>query len=166
MPPVHAYDLVPDADGCARIESDWQALKEAGLPSQVDNTAISNLPHLTLVVAPVLTATEDEAAGRLLAPLVPLSASTAGLTVLGGSRVTIARLVEVPPELLRAVLDLRDAVPHPGHVGWLPHITLARRVPRREVARALDVLDKEELDLTFTRLRRWDPDSEIVTELA
>ena len=51
------------------------------------------------------------------------------------------------------------------HSGWLPHVTLARRISRVDVPAALQVLGHEDVVLTLTALRRWDPEAGIVTTL-
>ena len=51
--------LEPEAErGMFRV---WEALLEAGLPSQARNTAPSNRPHVTLVAVPRLTADAESA---------------------------------------------------------------------------------------------------------
>ena len=42
-------------------------------------------------------------------------------------------------------------------------MTLARRLPREEVQRALAVLGWDDLVLSLVELRRWDPDAGTVT---
>src|SRR6478735_2857802 len=101
-----------------------------------------------------------------LGSLLPVRARAAGLLLLGGERVTIARAIDVPDDVVRRVLAVRVQVPDHQHDGWLPHVTLARRVPRAEVQRAVDVLGYADVELTLTVLRRWDPDRGQVTTLA
>lgn len=43
----------------------------------------------------------------------------------------------LPDDLVRAVLDLRAELPDVQHVGWLPHVTLARRISRDGVPQRL-----------------------------
>ncbi len=90
--------------------------------------------------------------------LVPAEVRVSGLAVLGGQKVTLARLLDVPEPLTRAVLDLRTRLVYERHPGWLPHVTLGRRLPRSEVQRALDALGYDDLALTLRGLRRWDPE--------
>lgn len=165
MPRLHALELLPDAAGEESVRRDWQALRDAGLPSQLDHRGTSNGPHLTLVAAPALGPEDDERAVTLLAPLLPVEVRIAGIALLGGSRVTVARLVDVPDELSRAVLDLRREVADVQHPGWLPHVTLGRRIPRAQVPAALAVLGHGDVALRLDTLRRWDPDAETVTTL-
>jgi hypothetical protein len=86
--------------------------------------------------------------------------------VLGRQRLTVARAVDVPDALVSAVLALRSSTPGPAHPGWLPHVTLARRVPRDDAQRVVDAVGAEDVVLHFDTLRRWDPDERLVELLA
>ena len=165
MPRMHALELLPDDAGRDVVRRDWQALRDAGLPSQLDHRGATNSPHLTLVAAPALGADEERAARDLLGPLLPAQVRVAGIGLLGGARVSLVRLVDVPDALVRAVLDLRGAVADVQHVGWLPHVTLARRLERADVPAALEAVGHEDAVITLDSLRRWDPDAGIVTTL-
>lgn len=165
MPRLHAFELLPDTAGEESVRRDWQALRDAGLPSQLDRRGTTNGPHLTLVTAPVLGPDDDARAVDLLAPLLPIEVRVAGVALLGGSRVTVARLVDVPDHVHRAVLDLRREVADTQHPGWLPHVTLGRRIPRADVPAALAVLGHADVVLRLDTLRRWDPDAGTVTTL-
>jgi hypothetical protein len=165
MPRMHALELLPDDAGCEVVRRDWQALHDAGLPSQLDHRGATNTPHLTLVAAPALAPADEEAALELLGPLLPTEVRVAGVGLLGGSRVTLVRLVDAPDPLVRAVLDLRARVADVQHPGWLPHVTLARRIGRADVPAALDLLGHADVVLRMTTLRRWDPEEGIVREL-
>ncbi len=158
MPRLHALELVPDDAGDHAVRRDWQALHDAGLASQLDHPAPTNTPHVTVLSLPELTADLEARAAVLVRPLLPVTVRASGLAVLGGDRVTLARLLDVPEPLTRAVLDLRTGVDGERHPGWLPHVTLARRMPRGDVQRALDVLGYDDVTLTLTTLRRWDPE--------
>ncbi len=116
-----------------------------------------------MVSAPVIPEAAVEAARQVLGPLLPIPVRVSGLLVLGGSRVTLARAVDVDDAALRAVLDVRSRVPGRQHPGWLPHLTLARRVPRDRVQEAVDVLGWDDTVLSLVELRRWDPDAGAVT---
>ena len=144
----------------------WAALSDAGLPSQLDHRGATNAVHLTVVAAPVLTDEAVEAASRRLGALLPITVRVSGLLLLGGARVTVARAVDVDDETLRAVLDVRSLVPGRQHPGWLPHVTLARRLPRDRVQEAVDVLGWDDVEIDLVELRRWDPDAGAVTRLA
>ncbi|RYB94761.1 hypothetical protein EUA93_10620 [Nocardioides oleivorans] len=165
MPRLHALELVPDEAGCDVVRRDWQALRDAGLPSQLDHRGATNSPHLTLASTPVIGDAVRRRAADLLAEHVPAGVRTSGIALLGGERVTLVRLVTVPDALTRAVLDVRATMPSVEHLGWLPHITLARRLDRSDVARAMSAIAREDVSLTLSAVRHWDPDAGIVTTL-
>ena len=166
MPRLHALELVPDDEGQDLVRRDWQALHEAGLPSQLDHRGSTNAPHVTVVAAPSLPGAAVDGARSGLGGALPLRVRASGLLLLGGDRVTIARAVDVDDEVVRRVLAVRHLVPDRQHVGWLPHVTLARRVPRADVQQAVDVLGHADAVLTLTELRLWDPDLGRVTTVA
>jgi hypothetical protein len=158
MPRLHALELVPDAAGDDAVRRDWQVLRDLGLPSQLDHTGGSNSPHVTLVALPAIDDDLERRAADRLELVLPVEVRVSGLAVLGGAKVALARLLDVPEPLTRAVLDLRAGLPDERHPGWLPHLTLGRRVPRAEVQRALDALGYDDVALRLTGLRRWDPE--------
>lgn len=165
MPRMHALELLPDDAGREAVRREWQALRDAGLPSQLDHRGATNSPHVTALAAPALAPDDERRAAELIAPLLPVEARAGGIGLLGGTRVTLVRLLDVPDELVRAVLDLRAVVPDVQHSGWLPHVTLARRVDRADVPAALQVLGHDDVVLTLASVRRWDPEAGIVTTL-
>lgn len=165
MPRMHALELLPDDAGCDVVRRDWQALRDAGLPSQLDHRGATNSPHVTVVAAPALRAEDEQRAVELVAALLPVQVRPAGVALLGGARVSLVRVIDVPDALVRAVLDLRGGVPDVQHVGWLPHVTLARRLDRADVPAALEAVGHEDAVITLASLRRWDPDAGIVTTL-
>ena len=164
MPRLHAFELVPDAAGREAVLGDWHALRDAGLPSQLDHRGATNTPHVTVLAAPQLTS--DARAAELLGPLLPVRARVSGLLLLGGARLTVARALDVDDAVVAAVLDLRRGVADLQHRGWLPHVTLARRVPRASAASVLDVLGWADVELVLTELRRWDPEQGTVTTVS
>jgi 2'-5' RNA ligase len=166
VPRLHALELLPDEAGCDVVRRDWQALRDAGLPSQLDHRGDTNSPHVTLASAPVIDAAARDLAADVLAEHLPADVRTSGIALLGGERVTVVRLVTVPDALTRAVLDVRARMPSVEHLGWLPHITLARRLERADVARAMTVLTRTDASLTLSSVRHWDPDAGIVTTLS
>lgn len=164
MPRLHALELVPDAAGREVVLADWWALRDAGLPSQLDHRGETNTPHLTVLAAPRLTS--DDHVARLLGPLLPVRARAAGVLLLGGRNLTVARAIDVDDAVMTAVLEMRRGVPDVQHRGWLPHVTLGRRIPRASAAAALEAIGHADVELAFTELRRWDPDAAEVTTLA
>ena len=164
MPRLHAFELVPDEAGRDAVLRDWQALRDAGLPSQLDHRGMTNTPHVTLLAGERLP--PDEEAVALLAPLLPARVRVAGVLLLGGARVTVARALDVDDAVLAAVLRLRAGAGELQHRGWLPHLTLGRRIPRSRVDAAVAAVGHADVELVLTGLRRWDPDSGTVTTLA
>jgi hypothetical protein len=165
MPRLHALELVLDDEGQDAVRRDWEALHRAGLPSMLDHRSASNAPHVTVVSATELTTAVEDGAAALLGPHLPVPVRASGVLLLGGSRVTVARSLDVADAVVAAVLELRRAVDGPQHAGWLPHLTLARRVPRAEVGRAVALLGHEDRVLSCVELRRWDPEAGTVRTL-
>lgn len=166
MPRLHTLELVPDDAGQDAVRRDWQLLRDAGLPSQLDHATPTNTPHVSVVAAPSLPDAAIDVAQTRLGGLLPIQARAAGLLLLGGTRVTIARAVDIDDDAVRRVLAVRVQVPDRQHLGWLPHVTLARRVERGLLPQLLDVLGHEDVLLQLTELRRWDPDKKFVTTIA
>jgi hypothetical protein len=165
MPRLHALELVPDAAGDLVVRRDWQALHDAGLPSMLDHAGSTNTPHVTVLALPTIDADQQQRAVEMLAPLLPVVVRPSGVAVLGGQKVTVARLLDVPPELFRAVLTLRDELEGERHPGWLPHLTLGRRIARADMQRALDAVGHADAVVTLVGLRRWDPERGTVRRL-
>ena len=163
---LHALELVPDAAGRDAVRRDWQALRDAGLPSQLDHPSPTNEPHLTVVSAPWLPSDAIDVAGVRLGSLLPVRARASGLLLLGGEQLTVARAFDLDDDIVRKVLAVRVQVPDRQHDGWLPHVTLARRLDRADAQRAIDVLGYADVVLTFTGLRRWDPENRSAEVLA
>lgn len=155
---LHALELIPDATGDAAIRLDWHALQEAGLPSMLDHVGSTNAPHVTVIAVPTIGAVDEQRAADLIGPLLPVTARTSGLVLLGGERLTVARALEVPDQLVRAVLDLRAATAGHQHESWLPHVSVAPRVRRSDLATVIEALEPAGLELQLSSLRRWDPD--------
>jgi 2'-5' RNA ligase len=167
VPRLHALELVADAAGEAAVRTDWQALRDAGLRSMLDHPGATNTPHVTVVAMPTLTTTDEERAVALLGGLLPIDVVTSGVAVFGGSAVTLVRTLDVPDAVTRAVLDLRAATSgRHQHPGWLPHLTLARRLPRPDLPQALEAIGHTSITVALTTLRRWDPELGEVRTLA
>lgn len=164
MPRLHAFELVPDDAGREAVLRDWQALRDAGLPSQLDHKGMTNTPHVTLLAGERLP--PDEEAAALVGPLLPARVRVAGVLLLGGTRVTLARALDVDDAVLAAVLRLRAGAGALQHRGWVPHLTLGRRIRRADVPTAVAAVGHEDVELVLTGLRRWDPDAGTVTRLA
>lgn len=166
VPKLHALELVPDEAGQEAVPRDWQALRDAGLPSMLDRPGDTSTPHVTVVSAHELPDDAIDVARARLGTLLPVRARSAGLLLLGGDRLTVARALDIDDDVVRRVLAVRVQVPGRRHVGWLPHVTLARRVDRANLQRAVDALGYDDVELTLTEVRRWDPDRGRVTSIA
>lgn len=166
VPRLHALELLPDAADEEMIRGDWQALRDADLPSMLDHRGDTNTPHVTVISVPAIDATIERIASDSIASMLPLTVSTSGIAVFGGAQVTVARLLGPSDDLVRQVMALRAATTGHPRPGWTPHVTLARRLPRDAVQRALDVLAPRTDDLVLSTLRRWDPDTGTVRTLA
>ena len=167
--PDQALELSFDLASDEAIVAQWEALKAAGLPSQADHRSMTNAPHVTLVAAARIEPSAVEVARDAIAPLLPTRVGVRGLVLFGeGSRVTIAHLVEPDHALAHVVGRLRALVPAVRHPVWTPHVTLARRVPRRSLPEALEVLQSTETprELVCDRLRWWDPEQELIEDIA
>ncbi|MCY7395717.1 MAG: hypothetical protein LH468_06070 [Nocardioides sp.] len=163
---LHALELSPDVAGAAAVRRDWQALHDAGLPSQLDHRGTTNAPHVTLVATaePVGAAVADRAVG-LLGPLLPLVVPLSGMVVFGGPRPSLAWLLEMPDPVVAAVLELRALTTGHRHQGWLPHVTLARRLRREDVEAARCALGGGPPELVLADLRHWDPEAGSIERL-
>lgn len=167
--PDHALELTFEPSSMAAVVAQWEALKAAGLPSQADHRSMTNAPHLTLVAAVGIAEAVVAAARETVGPLLPARIVLRGLVLFGqGPRVTIAHLVEPDQTLADAVARIRALVPALRHPVWTPHVTVARRVPRRVLPAALEVLHATEdpRELVCDRLRWWDPEQRIIEDVA
>lgn len=168
---AHSIEMLLDADGDAAIRAAWQALADAGLPSQSHITAPTNRPHITLLAAAGITAAADEPLRRLTGRL-PFAAILGAPLVLGGPRHTLARLIVPSAQLVELHAEIyRHVLPHvvgepfahsrPGH--WTPHATLGRRFTGPDVGAALTCLAgmSADLEIRVSGLRRWDGDQRV-----
>ena len=171
---AHSIELLLDAHTDTAIRAAWQALADAGLPSQVNVKSVSNRPHITLLAAERISPDVDEVL-RGLVPRLPLACVVGAHVVFGGpvfgrASLTLARLIVPSAELLALHAEVfRLALPHvtgqpfahcrPGH--WTAHATLGRRLTAIEVGAALGLAEEVAPDLTgeVVALRRWDSDA-------
>jgi hypothetical protein len=168
---AHSIELLLDPGTDAVIRRQWQALADAGLPSQMRVTSATNRPHVTLVAAQRIEAGVDDVL-RDLAGELPLPAVIGAPLVFGGPRHTLARLVVPSAALLdlhAAVYRLalpslaRDPYPHCAPGQWTPHVTLGRRYTAGEIGPALTVVDGHDGETAagLVGLRRWDSDARV-----
>ena len=171
---AHSIELLLDAHTDAAIRAAWQALADAGLPSQVNVKSATNRPHITLLAAERISPDVDVVL-RELASQLPLDCVVGahvvfGGPVFGGPRLTLARLIVPSVELLALHAEVyRLALPfvsgqqfahcRPGH--WTAHATLGRRLTAIDVGDALGPAEEVAADLAaeVVALRRWDSDA-------
>lgn len=173
---AHSVELLPDRDTERRIRGIWDALTDAGLPSQASVASESNRPHVTLVAARAIADAADDALRTLARQRLPLSVELGAPVVFGGRSATVALLVVPTADLLSAqsaVVDTVadsavDPVAHSDPGGWTAHVTVARRVPFDQLAEVLRVAVDHRVDGTvqLDGLRRWDSDARTVTDLS
>jgi 2'-5' RNA ligase len=162
---TQSIDLLLDDATEAAIRAQWDALKQASLPSMARHTGETNRPHVTLAIASQIPATV-EASLKDLAAHVPLAMKLGAITlfVQAPARVILVRLVIPSAELLAVHTESAtrlDGLPgrgtyhQPGH--WTPHVTLANDLPADKVAVALAVLGElPDLEGAAVAVRRWD----------
>jgi 2'-5' RNA ligase len=158
---VHSVELVFDRDTEEAIRHIWDALREAGIPSQ----APASRPHSTLTVAERI----DPAVDVLLASLAarfPFDCRIGAPLLFGRSQLILTRLVVPTAELLDVHAEVhRLCAPHqqPGPMPnslprqWTGHVTMARRLHGNQLGRALRIAGKpSEILGRAIGLRRWD----------
>lgn len=168
---AHSIELLLDDRSDAAIRRVWQALDEAGLPSQVGVKSATNRPHVTLIAAERISPDADESLAQL-EPHVPFGMLIGAPLIFGGGRITLARLIVACTPLLDLHREVYDrCLPHlpgapfahtePGH--WTPHATLGGRFTAEQVSDALRVIDGlcTDIEATAVGLRRWDGDARV-----
>lgn len=165
---VQSVELLLDREVERRVRAVWQALADAGLPSQARHLAPSNRPHLTLVAVGALPADADDLLPAQVGEL-PVAGTWGRVAEFGHGPWTVVRLVE-PSAGMRA-LQARvagvcgvpaDSLTTPER--WTPHVTLARRVGAEALARVHAVVavatdhggDRDGDPVLATGIRRWD----------
>lgn len=170
---AHSIELLLDRHSEATIRNLWQALDDAGLPSQARVKSPTNRPHVTLLAAARISPDVDDVL-RGLTEVFPIPC-TVGAPVVFGARPathTLARLI-VPSAPLLALHEqvYRLALPYvlgeplahcsPGR--WTAHATLGRRFTAEQIGPAMAVVDRGGGDITgeVAGLRRWDSDQRV-----
>ena len=158
---VHSVELVFDSDTEDSIRHIWDALREAGIPSQ----APAGRPHVTLTVAERVEPEVDVVLASLN-DRFPVPCVIGAPLLFGRSQLILTRLIVPTADLLAVHADVyRLSLPHahPGPVAnslpgrWTGHTTLARRLGGHQLGRALRVAGRpSEINGRFTGLRRWD----------
>lgn len=144
----------------------WEALVEAGLPSQGRHRGASNAPHVTVAARPKIPEAMREAAAAHIAAHLPAELAVEGLLTFTGRRRSVVALGVSLPEVLRRDVE---AFRHTWELepAWTPHITIARHVGADELAAVSDIVTRGPLP-THVRvgaLRYWDPVTATTTQI-
>ncbi|AYJ49917.1 2'-5' RNA ligase family protein [Rhodococcus sp. P1Y] len=160
---VQSLELLLDDSLDVAVRREWQLLIDADLPSQGRHTGESNRPHITLSVADDFEMLDARIEQEFLRVRFPVRLGA--FVVFRGKHTTLARLVVPSKELLTLharVSELaEDSGGYRSHTTsgkWTPHVTLARRLTRVELAEAFLRLHACPSDLVgeTSALRRWD----------
>jgi 2'-5' RNA ligase len=161
---VQSVELLLDEAAEQAVLAQWGLLREADLASQARHRSPSNRPHLTLAAVPSLDAAAEERLAALLGEALPLPAYVGPLGVFGRGPVVLVRLVVAGRELRdlqAAVADVAgvpaDSLGAPAR--WVPHVTLAHRMPLEQLSRAVSLLPREEGPVLLPAARRWDSEA-------
>jgi 2'-5' RNA ligase len=160
---TQSVELLLDATAERRVLDDWQILAEAGLPSLARHRSPSNRPHVTLAAVARVEPAQEAALVEVVRDRLPVTGLGGPLTIFGRDRLTLVRVIAAS----RAILDLHlavaavlalpsDDLAAPGR--WVPHVTLARRLPAAQLPRAVELLAPDDLPVHFEVARRWDSD--------
>lgn len=160
---VQSLELILDDALDAAIRREWQLLVDSDLPSQGRHSGESNRPHITLAVADEFDTLDSRIDDEFLRVRFPVRLGA--FVVFRGKHVTLARLVVPSKDLLTLhghVSELAEGSggyrSHTTSGKWTPHVTLARRLTRAELAEAFLRLHACPSDLVgeTSALRRWD----------
>jgi hypothetical protein len=157
---VGSVELVFDADTEEAVRAIWDALRDAGIPSQ----APAARPHATLTVGERLDpAVDGQLAG--LTDRLPFGCRFGPVLSLGRGS-SLARLLVPTIDLLGIQADASriclpylqpGPMPHSLPGQWTPHVTMARHVGPAQLSRAVRIAGKPtELVGSVIGLRRWD----------
>lgn len=160
---VQSLELLLDDALDAAVRREWNLLLDADLPSQGRFGSESNRPHITLSVADDFEDLDARIDEEFLTVRFPVRLGA--FVVFRGKHTTLARLV-VPSKELLALHNHASALAqgsdgyrsHTTTGKWTPHVTLAHRLTRAELAEAFLRLHACPSDLVgdTSALRRWD----------
>ncbi|WP_409484145.1 hypothetical protein [Arsenicicoccus dermatophilus] len=163
--PLHSLELVLTPVDDARVRADWEALARVG-PSQAQHRGATNAPHATVLSTPGIAAAQEQLAAAAWGPALPARVRVVGLVALGRGPFTLAWLLSPDASVVAAAQRCRREVGDAFDGAWLPHVTLARRVPAPALPAAVEVMAARPCaELTIAGLRRWDPDTATVRVL-
>ena len=159
---VHALDVTFDRLTDDRVRTEWQALRDAGLPSLARHTGASNRPHLTLDSRDRVDA-EAEAGLVTVVARLPLDVRVGTVLLFHAKQQwVLARHVVVDRPLLELHEHVQSVLGEGGSPltergRWVPHVTLARGLTDAQLPEALAVVvESPPFTARALRLRRWD----------
>jgi 2'-5' RNA ligase len=158
---MRTVELVGDGQLDQAVRAAWRRLDRAGFSSLGQHRHPTNRPHLTLASAaefpPGAAAT---IAGALRGLPVPVRLD--GLHFFGGRAGVLAWAVDGGQALrdlqarVWAALDGGDRNPQHAPGDWTPHVSLARRVPPDQVARAAQAVGADVVTGALSGARSYD----------
>ncbi|MGX6601467.1 2'-5' RNA ligase family protein [Micromonosporaceae bacterium Da 78-11] len=150
-------ELLLDADSEDGVRDLWDRLREAGLPGLADHPHPTNRPHLTL-----LTATSLDGPAPLS---LPIRAKLGAVRLLGRALVRVVTpTVELRELQARVWSSVAGADPWPAPADWVPHVSLALRIPADRQETALRLLATvPPAEGHFVAARSYDTQSRKVT---
>ncbi|HWS32493.1 MAG TPA: 2'-5' RNA ligase family protein [Actinoplanes sp.] len=157
---TYTVELLLDDGLEQHVRGLWSRLRDAGLPSLAEHPHPTNRPHLTVVTTASL-------AGLQPLPL-PIPAEFGAVRMLGRALVLGVTANAPLRDLYQQVVSaLEDPEPWPARERWVPHVSLALRMPEDRRAAALDLFAAEPMTRgRFVTARSYDSRTRTVTELA
>jgi hypothetical protein len=155
---MRTVELLLDHELEAAVRELWRRLSDAGLPSLARHPHPTNRPHLTLITA---------AAPPPFAPELPLAAELGPVRLLGRALVRAVTPTAALRDLhARLWSSLAGADPWPAPADWVPHVSLALKVPPDRQDEALRLLaDETPACGHFTAARSYDTQTRTVVPL-
>lgn len=163
---TQSVELLLDNGLDQAVRNEWNALKQAGLPSMARHTSETNRPHITLGVANEIPdpveSTLTDLADRLPLPvrlgaLICFATAKQGQYFLVRSAIPNLALLEIQADVAERMRGLPGTAAYLEPGAWTAHVTLARYVPAETVGIALEVLAGiTDLTGTAVAVRRWD----------
>ncbi len=154
---MHTVELLPGDELAEGVRGLWDLLLSAGLPSLATHRHPTNRPHLTLL-------TGGSLAGLPPLPL-PIPCSLGEVRMLGRA---LIRTV-TPTEELRSLQEAAfsaSAGAWPPPEQWVPHLSLALRVPADRQREALELLASvPPVTGSFVAARTYDTETRTVRSL-
>lgn len=161
---MQAIEFIFQHDSKTRLVTDWENLLAEGIPSHAKPGKSCKSPHISFVVAHDIPESVRELATTRLEGLLPFECSLEGLTLFGDDPYVLTYTVTLPSPVITAVLAFReeaDTMYEPLRPGWIPHVTLARRIRAAKMPLvAKTLLPAKGSILTVSGFQYCNPDTE------